>query len=523
MLLNKLTTGLFFFLFYQNVVNALISQFTSLWHPSLASDDTTCSKSKSCRIGCCGPIDSTGTGYCGFGPDFCGSKCTSDCDRKSECDGGWGKEWANMSTCPLKVCCSKHGFCGTTVDFCGDKRVVSPECNGNSSRARTIGYYEAWNPERRSCDKMEPQAIPLGIYSHINFAFGLIDPKTFRIAPMTEAIASRYRPVTALKGRQPDLQVYIALGGWDFNEPGPTRTTFSDLAASQSAQDAFFESLTSFMLHNGFDGVDLDWEYPNADDRGGKPEDFANYVTLVKRLRERLNQSPKHFGLTLTLPASYWYLRGFDIVNLEPHVDWFNVMTYDIHGLWDADGKEIGARAYAHTNLTEINMGLELLWRNNINPERVILGLGFYGRSFTMVDPQCLTPGCPFKKGEAPAGECTNVPGVLAATEIHRVVKNGASISFDKDAAVKIATWNTNQWVSWDDVETLKLKIDYANKRCLGGTMVWAIDLDDGTLVEALGKVMDKEKEQLIRKPPNPIPCFGTPWPKNMNRTWLGT
>ena len=169
---------------------------------------------------------------------------------------------------------------------------------------------------------------------------------------MTDATAKRYRALTELKGRQNGLEVYIAIGGWDFNDPGPTRTTFSDLAGSQSAQDAFFESLVSFMLQNDFDGVDLDWEYPTADDRGGRPEDYANYVTLVKRLRERLDQLPRHFGLTITLasrvllvpspctvkmltscpiqPASYWYLQGFDIVNLEPYVDWFNVMTYDI-------------------------------------------------------------------------------------------------------------------------------------------------------------------------------------------------
>ncbi|UDD56387.1 hypothetical protein AFCA_003934 [Aspergillus flavus] len=345
---------------------------------------------------------------------------------------------------------------------------------------------------------------------------------TFRIAPMTDATAKRYKSLTSLKSRQNGLQVYIAIGGWDFNDPGPTRTTFSDLAGSQSAQDTFFESLVSFMLHNDFDGVDLDWEYPTADDRGGRPEDFANYVTLVKRLRERLDQLPRHFGLTITLPASYWYLQGFDIVNLEPYVDWFNVMTYDIHGLWDAHGKEVGPHALAHTNLTEINMGLELLWRNNINPARAVMGLGFYGRSFTMADPKCMEPGCLFKEGEAPSGECTNVPGVISATEIHGIIKKGATVTFYKDAAVKVATWNTNQWVSWDDVETLKLKIDFANKRCLGGTMVWAVDLDDGTLVEALGNASGKKKQWTSDGIFKPMPCFGKNWPKGSNKTWIG-
>ena len=56
-------------------------------------------------------------------------------------------------------------------------------------------------------------------------------------------------------------------------------------------------------------------------------------------------------------------------------------MTYDIHGVWDSTVQSIGSYAFAHTNLTEIETGLNLLWRNNINPDRVVMGLGFYGRS----------------------------------------------------------------------------------------------------------------------------------------------
>lgn len=149
--------------------------------------------------------------------------------------------------------------------------------------------------------EMTPENIPLGIYTHINFAFALINPDTFRIAPMDDKTASRYRSVVALKRRQPALKVWIAIGGWAMNDPGPTQTTFSDLAASEENQHAFFESLVSFVLNNGFDGVDLDWEYPVADDRGGKPKDFDNFVTFIKRLRERLNQSPRHIGLSITL------------------------------------------------------------------------------------------------------------------------------------------------------------------------------------------------------------------------------
>jgi chitinase len=143
-------------------------------------------------------------------------------------------------------------------------------------------------------------------------------------------------------------------------------------------------------------------------------------------------------------------------------------MTYDIHGTWDSTVKAIGPYAFAHTNLTEIQLGLELLWRNNINPGRVVLGLGFYGRSFTMKDPGCMHAGCEFTDG-ARGGACTGTPGVLSAAEINAIIADGATVTMDEKAAVKIVTWDSNQWVSYDDAQTLKIKLDYANLRCLGG------------------------------------------------------
>ncbi|KAM7213471.1 Glycoside hydrolase superfamily [Rhypophila decipiens] len=470
--------------------------------------DYICSKTKLCKLGCCGALDDKGDGVCGMGPDYCGKGCFSSCDQKSECDPGWGMKWSNASTCPLSVCCSPFGFCGTTADFCQGKTIPNPECDTGSKTAekRVIGYYEGWNYQRK-CGNMEPEDIPLGWYTHINFAFALIHPTTFAIEPMDPGTASRYKRVTAPKKQQPDLQVWIAIGGWAMNDPGPYRTTFSDLAKSESAQDKFFDALVTFMVQNDFDGVHLDWEYPVADDRGGIKADFANYPKFLQRLRERLNKSGRQYGVTLTL------LQGFDLAGLEPHLDWFNIMTYDIHGVWDKGIQSLGPYAFAHTNLTEIELGLNLLWRNHVNPDRVVMGLGFHGRSFTMKDPGCMNAGCEFVDG-ANNGSCTDVSGVLSAAEINDVIKNkGGKVVTDPVAAVKIVTWGGNQWVSYDDVETLKTKMDYANRRCLGGTMVWAIDLDDGTLIEALGKGLSKPKSPVYDVPNNPF-CWGG-WDKD--------
>jgi chitinase len=107
-------------------------------------------------------------------------------------------------------------------------------------------------------------------------------------------------------------------------------------------------------------------------------------VTFLANLKAALGSH----GLSITLPSSYWYMQHFDIVHLANYVDWFNLMTYDLHGVWDGTDPYIGAVINAHTNLTEIDQALQLLWRNDIDPSKVNLGLAFYGRS-KLKPPSC--------------------------------------------------------------------------------------------------------------------------------------
>lgn len=52
-----------------------------------------------------------------------------------------------------------------------------------------------------------------------------------------------------------------------------------------------------------------------------------------------------------------------------------------LDGGWDADDPWIGSVVNSHTNLTKIQSAMDLLWRNDIDPIKVVMGLGFYGRS----------------------------------------------------------------------------------------------------------------------------------------------
>ncbi|KAH6871830.1 hypothetical protein B0T10DRAFT_590612 [Thelonectria olida] len=469
-------------------------------------DDTTCSATKRCKKGCCNK-----SGNCGFGPDFCGTNCRSDCDRKSECNPGFGAKWSEVDKCPLNVCCSKHGYCGTTKDFCGSKKVTRPSCGKDSGVTRVVGYFEGW-ARNRPCETFWPEQIPIGLYTHINFAFATINPLTFLVRADEDADINTYKRLMALKKKDPDLKVYLAIGGWTFNDPGATATTFSDLAASVPRQKKFMSSLMSFMSTHSFDGLDLDWEYPQAKDRSGRDADFANFPKFMASLKKMMDAGNK--GLSITLPASYWYLKHFDIKKLEKSVDFFNIMSYDLHGAWDQKVEWTEPYLNAHTNLTEIDLALDLLWRNDIEYDKVVLGLGFYGRAFTAASASCMKPGCLFSDSGV-AGKCSREKGILLNSEIDALIKeHNVKPELHKEEAVKIAKWG-KQWVSFDDEETFKLKTEFAQSRCLGGVMVWAISHDtkdakyNKALAKALGRKVtsgsldDDEQASEINKIPN--------------------
>ncbi|KAJ0322115.1 hypothetical protein Brms1b_002330 [Colletotrichum noveboracense] len=368
--------------------------------------------------------------------------------------------------------------------------VLDPEVpSGGSSKKvldnKVIGYYEAWSA-RRSCRAFPPSGIPIDGLTHVNFAFAYIDPDTLQVTTMDSATPeSLFVQTTAikdLKSLSSELEVWVSIGGWTFSDNDTsTQAVFPDIAGDADKRQKFADNLVSFMTRYGFDGVDLDWEYPGAGDRGGSEVDTDNYILLLKTLRETFQASPRgDYGLSFTIPSSYWYLKWFDVPSMLKYADWTNIMTYDLHGVWDANNP-IGNIVQAHTNLTEIKLAADLLWRNDVPPGQVVLGLGFYGRSFQLKDTDCTKPGCAFS-GPAKAGDCTNSAGTLAYFEIMDIIADqDPKVVYDKAAAANYIVYGDDKdmWVSYDDNTTFAQKIDWAKEVGLGGVMIWSVDQDD--------------------------------------------
>ncbi|KAI9152186.1 oviduct-specific glycoprotein [Paramyrothecium foliicola] len=450
---------------------------------------------------CCGK-----QGICGYGSDFCGDGCTSQCNATAMC--GEYSENAEMP-CGMKLCCSATGWCGTTDVYCHNADPLhgtlpcqsgygscaitgSPSCakGSGSSKGRTIGYYQSWNARERICNKVTPKQLKTEGYTHLFYSFAFINPYTYQVAEAHPDDKTLMREFTDLS-KGSNLKTWIAIGGFDMSEPkAATHRTWSEMVATKANRAAFISSVKVYMDTYGFTGVDLDWEYPGAPERGGnKLADTRNFSLLLKEMKAAYGNN---YGISLTLAPDYWYLRWFDAKAMEPYVDFFGFMAYDLHGSWDADVKALGKKVRGQADIREIEKNTIPLWFDGLNPAKINFGLALYGRGYTLADPSCTDLLCPFAGPSKPA-PCTNFEGVMSLVEIEQLIKKRRlTPKYLPDSMMKQITWD-DQWIGYDDEETFAAKRAFADGLCFGGTMIWSIDFQatgSGNAEDEYGEVV---------------------------------
>ena len=171
--------------------------------------------------------------------------------------------------------------------------------------------------------------------------------------------------------------------------------------------------------------------------------------------------------------------KGYEIAEFSQYVDFINLMAYDLHGAWE---NFVGHNAPLYSRSDEVDKQAELnvntavqYWiENGAPPEKLMLGLGLYGRAFKLENNDVYLPGS--NSTEKPAGKMgrfTREPGFLSYYEIcEKIIKKKWIVEWDHEAQVPYAH-KDDQWVGYDDEKSLEMKVLYAKEMGLGGIMFW--------------------------------------------------
>lgn len=396
--------------------------------------------------------------------------------------------------------------------------------NENSSHSFIVaGYYENYSQFRPPSGNRQPFSIKMidtNIVLEIYYAFAAfgyvskaVDPTkphatgNFKIEPTQKNDQTvLYPQLQSLKNNsQNKLKTILSIGGWNFNDPEDPEGTgkytylnFSQMVSSKSSRKEFIESAIEYALQYGFNGIDIDWEYPGDSSRGGKPEDFVNFIDFLKECSFAFSKTTPRLVLSCAFPASIpaglpkSYHENPDsyfkwVAQCAQYLDSLTVMAYDYHGPFDIP-KITGANAPLMRDTDEksiyfIAKTLQNLLSQGVPAKKLMLGIPTFGHSYAGVPidtPENTGPGKLFVAA-GPPGTSTQKSGLLSYYEISDKIAQ-RRLDFGNDHITNTAYgYNllSKEWVSFDTPETVKLKAKLAKDLNLRGVIFWSIDMDE--------------------------------------------
>ncbi|XP_074098334.1 chitinase 7 [Cotesia typhae] len=340
----------------------------------------------------------------------------------------------------------------------------------------TFCYLTNWAHKRGGAGRFIPEDIDPSLCTHVVYSFATL--KNYLLVEGNEKDPEMYERLIALREKNPDLKVLLAIGGWAFGS-----TPFKELTSNTFRMNQFVYEAIEFLREYKFNGLDVDWEYPRGTD------DKAAYVNLLKELRLAFEGEAKDSGqpkliLSAAVPASFEAIAaGYDVPEISKYLDFINVMTYDFHGHWE---RQVGHNSPLHPLESATSYQKKLTvdysareWVKQGAPkEKLMIGMPTYGRSFTLVDKDKFDIGAPASGGGVP-GNFTNESGFLSYYEVCSFLnEDNTTLVWDSEQQVPFA-YRDDQWVGFDDERSLINKMNWLKEEGFGGIMIWSVDMDD--------------------------------------------
>ncbi|HSZ72467.1 MAG TPA: glycoside hydrolase family 18 protein [Cytophagaceae bacterium] len=333
--------------------------------------------------------------------------------------------------------------------------IVEDKENTSSKKMDIIAYYYGDSSGFKTYDTKQ--------LTHIIYSF--LQLKGNKIAFNKPADSLAVVKLVSLKEEHPSLKVLISMGGWGSCE------TCSDVFSTEQGRTAFSQSVKNMLEATHTDGIDLDWEYPSIEGFPGHrftPEDKHNFTLLLETLRKTIGDS---YEISFAAGGYTEYLqKSIEWDKVMPLVNRVNLMSYDLTNGYSVLTGHHTPLYSTPQQVESTDHGVRYLDSIGVPLNKVVIGAAFYARVFEQVDSthHGLHQSCKFKT-------CFNYKNFKDSLSPDL----GFTYYWDSIAKAPYAySPNKKEFATFDNKESVALKVQYVRDKKLGGIMFWELTED---------------------------------------------